>query len=325
MERLRGTAAPIDPGHQLGRRRVLPRRRSVPMTRLFGTGGPTSWGPASPAHEAVCAYAAPAGDGGPERPGSTNCGEAVPPRPSPGAPSRAGSLHRLGLTNCGDGESRPGGGRRLWSACGGRPPPSPRALRLGGRGVQPTRPSVPPEVCEGRQSPSARAHQLGRRGVVPRRWSARMERPRWTTAPSGPDPPARGTGSAAHNAVSAYGALAGGQQPPAARSPPARGTRSPALWTVGAYGASARDNRPHWPAPTNWGDGESCPGGGPCLWSVSDGRQPQAARANQLVGRGVLPRRRSVPMECVPQTGAPSGPRPPPGGTGSRAEVAVNA
>ena len=49
MERLRGTAAPSGQGPPTGGRGVLPRRRSVPMERLWGDGspqrsGPTSWG-----------------------------------------------------------------------------------------------------------------------------------------------------------------------------------------------------------------------------------------------------------------------------------------
>ena len=55
--------------------------------------GPTSWGTGSPARAAVGAHGAPAGDGNLQR-----------PRP----------------TGWGDGESYRGGGRCLWSACGGR-------------------------------------------------------------------------------------------------------------------------------------------------------------------------------------------------------------
>ena len=42
-------------------------------------------------------------------------------------------------------------------------------------------------------------------------------------------------------------------------------------------------------------------------------------------GRGVLPRRWSLPMECLPGTAAPSGPGPRAGGTDSAAPVAVGA
>ena len=89
------------------------------MERLQGTATPNGpgrppWGMGSPAHAAVGAYGAPDGDG-------------CPPRRGP--------------TGCGDGESCPGGGRYLKSACGGWQPPK------------------------------ARGHQLGERGYLPKRWS----------------------------------------------------------------------------------------------------------------------------------------------------------
>ena len=66
--------------------------------------------------------------------------------------------------------------------------------------------------------------------------------------------------------------------------PQAGGTRSPAQAEVAAYGAPEGDGIPHRREPTSWGDGESCPGGGCCLWSACRGRQPPLARAHQLGG-----------------------------------------
>ena len=54
-------------------------------------------------------------------------------------------------------------------------------------------------------------------------------------------------------------------------------------------------------------------------------RRFPTARAHQLGGRGILPRRRSVPMEGLRGTVVPNGPGPPAGGTGSPAQVAVGA
>ena len=51
----------------------------------------------------------------------------------------------------------------------------------------------------------------------------------------------------------------------------------------------------------------------------------QTARAHQLGGRGVLPRRRSVPIEGLQGTAAPIGAGPPTRGTGSPAQAAVGA
>ena len=64
-----------------------------------------------------------------------------------------------------------------------------------------------------------------------------MERLRGTAAPIGTGPPAGGAGCPVQEAVAAYGAPAGDG------SPPRRG-------------------------PTSLRDGESCPGGGRCLWSA---------------------------------------------------------
>ena len=71
------------------------------------------------------------------------------------------------------------------------------------------------------------------------------------------------------------------------------------------------DGSPHWPGPTSLGDGESCPGGGRCLWSSCGGRKPPLARAHQMGGWGVLPRRRSVRMEGQRGTVVPNGPTSP--------------
>ena len=51
--------------------------------------------------------------------------------------------------------------------------------------------------------------------------------------------------------------------------------------------------------PTSWGDGESCPRGGRFPWSAYGGWQLRTDRAQQLGGRGVLPRWRSVPTESL--------------------------
>ena len=138
------------------------------------------------------------------------------------------------------------------------------------------------------KSYNARAHQLGGRGVLPRRRSLPMERLRGTAAPIGAGPPRGGTGS-------------------------------PAQAVVGAYGLHAGDGSPQWPGPTKWGDGESCPGGARCLWSACGGWQPPKARAHQLGGRGVPPRRRSAGLVpylkgyLIPLPGCPTG-RVPTGG-----------
>ena len=88
---------------------------------------------------------------------------------------------------------------------------------------------------------------------------------------------------------------------------------------LGAVGSATRAMR----GPTSWGDGESCPRGGRCLWRAYGRWQPPSARAHQLGGCGVLPRRRSVPLERLRGTAAPIGTGPPAGGTGSPAQVAV--
>ena len=138
-------------------RGVLPRRRSAPTECLWGTATPcgpglATGGTGSPARAAVGAYRVPAGDASPLLPGPTSLG---------------------------DGESCPGGGGCLPSACGGRQPPS------------------------------ARAHQLGGRGVVTRQQLVHTECLRGTSAPCDRGPPAEGTGSPAQAAVGAHGGPAG--------------------------------------------------------------------------------------------------------------------
>ena len=183
-------------------------------------------------------------------------------------------------TISGEGESCPGGRRCLWGACGGRQPPS------------------------------AQTHNLGGRGVVPRRRSLPMVRLLGMAAPSGLGPLARGTGKPAQAAVGADGAPVG-EGSPSGPVPPAGGTGSPAQAAVGAYGAPLGDSSPHRHGLTSWGEGEPCPGGGGCLGNACGGRQPPLARAHHLGGREVRPRRRSLPMEHLRGTAAPSGAGPP--------------
>ena len=65
------------------------------------------------------------------------------------------------------------------------------------------------------------------------------------------------------------------------------------------------DGSPHQRGPTSWGDGESCPRCGRCLWGACGGRQPPSAAAHRLGGRRVLPKRRWVSMERLRGTAAP--------------------
>ena len=57
---------------------------------------------------------------------------------------------------------------------------------------------------------------------------------------------------------------------------------------------------------SGWRDGESYVRSSWCLWSVCEGPQPPSARAHQRGGRGILPRRRSVPMERLRDRVRPS-------------------
>ena len=131
-------------------------------------------------------------------------------------------------------------------------------------------------------------------GVVCRRRSVPMEGLRGTAVPNGPGPPAGVTGS-------------------------------PAQVAVGAYGRPVGKDSSQRPGPTSWGDGESYLGGGRCLWRASEGWQFPTARAHQWGRWGVLPRRRSVPMEGLRGTAFPNGLGPPAEGMGSPAQAAVGA
>ena len=77
--------------------------------------------------------------------------------------------------------------------------------------------------------------------------------------------------------------------------PPGGGTGSPAQAAVRAYGGPAVEGK------------------------------PETAQAHQLGGQGVLPRRRSSPMEGLQGMTVHNGPGAPSGGTGSPAQVAVGA
>ena len=131
-----------------------------------------------------------------------------------------------------------------------------------------------------------------------------MERLRGTAASNGPGQLAGGTGSPTQASVAAYGARVTATTIGA--GPQAGGMGSPTKAAVGALGAHVGDGSLQRPGPTTWGDGGSCPGGSPCLWSVCGGRHPPAAQAEQLGGRGVPPRRQSVPMERLRGTAAPT-------------------
>ena len=91
--------------------------------------------------------------------------------------------------------------------------------------------------------------------------------------------------------------------------------------------------------PNSRADEESCPSGGRCLWRACGGQgvlprlgsvpmeglRFPTARAHQLGGRQVLPRRRSVLMECFWGTVDPNGPGPLAGGTRIPALASVRA
>ena len=203
-----------------------------------------------------------------------------------------GSSQQPGPTTWGDGESCPGGGR----ASGGRAREgsSQRAHQLRGRGVLPGWRLVPMEGLRETVEPTTPGPPSGGLGVVPRCRSVPMEGLRWLALPNGRGPPAGGTGSPAHTAV-------------------------------GAYGVRVGDGRPQWPGPTSCRDQESCPSGSPCLWSACGGRQIPTPRAHQLGERGVLPRRRWVPMEPLRGMAVPNGPGPPPWGMRSPSQAAVGA
>ena len=308
------------------------------MELLWGTAarpigaGPPFGGTGSPAHAAVGAHGAPAGDSSPQMPrahppgeGESSLGGGRCPRSACGGRqislARAHQLggqgvlprrrsvsmeclrgtaapKRPGPTNWGDGESCPGGGRCLWSACGGRLPPSAQAHQLGGWESCSGAGRCPWGTCGGRQ-PSKRPQ-------------------------NGPGPPAGGTGSPSPVVVDAYGAPAGDGRPhrhvPLARrmGSPAKGRSVPMERLRGTAA-------PIGPGPPVGGLGVL-----PRRCSVPMGRLRAAAalktvRAHQPAGRGVLPRRRSVPVECLWRTVNPISASPPARRTGSPARAAVGA
>ena len=150
----------------------------------------------------------------------------------------------------------------------------------------------------GHQNPSGRAHKRGGRSLP-------IERQRRTEAPSGPGLPARGMGSPAQEPVTASGAVWGDGIPnDAAPSWGGRGVLpggNRCLWS-----ACGRQQPPADQA-DQLGDGVYCRGGSRCLWSSCRGQQPPSARAHHVVGRGVLPKRQSLPMERLQWTEDPIG------------------
>ena len=163
---------------------------------------------------------------------------------------------------------------------------------------------------------NARAHQLGGRGVLPRKWSPLKERNSCNALPHCLGAVGSGTlvthclfvrAQWAVEVLQCTASLLGGSgqcnscnalphrlgtwavEVSQCAGPPAGGTGSPAKAAVGAYGGPAGDGSSQWPGPTSCGDGESCQGGGRCLWRACGGRQFPMAQAHQLGGRGVLP------------------------------------
>ena len=67
---------------------------------------------------------------------------------------------------------------------------------------------------------------------------------------------------------------------PSGPCPPAGGTGSPAQVAVGAYGGPVGDGSCQRPGPISWGHGECYPCGGRCLWRACRGRQFPTARAH---------------------------------------------
>ena len=208
---------------------------------------PRTGGTGTPAQSVVAAYGAPLGDLSPQRRVPTGGGGG------------------------GGGGSYPVVGRcRLWGACGGWRPPTARTHWLGGRGGLPRRVAAygaprrdgnpkhrsPTGWVDGECSPvfgrrlwkscvgceptTARAHGLQGQGVLPSQWSLLKGCLSGIAAPNGAGPQAWGTASSADLLVLAY-------------APPA-GVGSPQLW-----------------GPTGWGDGESYPVGGCCLWRACGG------------------------------------------------------
>ena len=224
----------------------------------------------------------------------------------------------------GDGELCPAGGRCLWSAYGGW------------------------------QLPNGAGPLVVGRGVLPSRWSLPMECPWGMAAPNAAGPLAGGTGSCAQSVVAAYGAAAGDSSPnsagplgggrgvlpswwslpmeclrgmatPNGAGPLAGGTGSPAQLVVAAYGAPWGDGSPQM-ARAQWLGGR---GVMPSRWSLPVERlrrsQPPMSWAHWLGGQGVLPSWWSLPMERLRGMAAPNGAGPLAGGTGSPAKLVVAA
>ena len=84
---------------------------------------------------------------------------------------------------------------------------------------------------------------------------------------------------------------------PNGAGPPAWGTGTTAQALLSAYGDPARDGSPQPRGPTGLGDGESCLGGGRCLWNAYGGWHSPTWRAHLMTGQGALPHWRRLPME----------------------------
>ena len=205
-----------------------------------------------------------------------------------------GSSQRPRLNSWRDKESRQDGGWCLRRACKDGTSQQPGATSWGDGESCPSGRRCPWRACGGRHFPRARAHKLGERGVLPRRRSRPMEGLRVLQIPM----------ARAHQ-LGGRGILPGGRLVPMeglrgtalpnGPGPPPRRTRSCTQAAVGAYGGFA-------------GYGSS-----------------QTACAHHLGRRGVLPKRRSAPMEGLQRTLVSNGPGPPARGTGSPTRVAVGA
>ena len=278
-----GRQPPTTRANEPGGLEVQPKRRSLPMERVWGTAVPI--GACPPAR----------GIGSPTAVGAA-CG----------APLGDGSPQRPLRTSWGDGESCPAGGSCLWSASGGQQLPSVPADHLGGQGVLPGRRSLPMEHLRGMAAPSVRGSTAGGMRSPTQAAIAAYREPVGTAAPIGAGGPPWGTRSLAQEAVADYGALAGVSSPkrPGVDSWGDGGSSlggGSRLWSACGGRSSHRRGR------TPSGDRESCPGGGRCLWSTCGGWQPPAAPARQLGGRGSLPRRHSLPMKNLRGMIAPIG------------------
>ena len=159
-----------------------------------------------------------------------------------GASAGDGNRQRHKRTSRGDRESRPVGGRCLWSTYVGMAPPRGASPLVGGTGNAAQLVVVAYGApAEGWHPPTARAQWLGGWGVLPSRWSTPLER-------------LRGGGGGAM----ARGHWLGG-----------RGVL-PTWWPLRRERVRG-DGSPEWRGPTGWGDRESCPVASCCLWSVRGG------------------------------------------------------